>query len=86
MCGVTGGEEREAVGKKLGKRRKKSGKIGKKEEKPGRKDKNQEGSFTLPLLIDRAGYATEGKDSLSQYTSNLIVRNTFLLTKRKGNE
>ena len=37
----------------------KSGKIGKKEEKSGRKGKNQEVSFTLPLLTDRAGYATE---------------------------
>ena len=33
-------------------------KIGKKEEKLGRKGKNQEVFFTLPLLTDRAGYAT----------------------------
>ena len=32
-------------------------KIWKKEEKSGRNGKNQEGSFTLPLLTDRAGYA-----------------------------
>ena len=38
--------------------RKKSGKIGKKEEKSGRKGNNWEVSFTLPLLTDRAGYAT----------------------------
>ena len=37
---------------------KKSGKIGKKEEKLGRTGKNLEGSVTLPLLTDRAGYAT----------------------------
>ena len=37
---------------------KKSGKIEKKEEKSGRKGKNREVSFTLPLLTDRAGYAT----------------------------
>ena len=37
---------------------KKSGKIGGKKEESGRKGKNQEGSFTLPLLTDRAGYAT----------------------------
>ena len=37
----------------------KSGKIGKKEEKSGRKGKNREVSFTLPLLTDRADYATE---------------------------
>ena len=43
---------------KSGKRGKKSGKIGEKEEKSGRKDKNREGSFTLPLPTDRAGYAT----------------------------
>ena len=37
----------------------KSGKIGGgEEEKTGRKVKNWEGSFTLPLLTDRAGYAT----------------------------
>ena len=36
----------------------KIGKIGKKEEKLGRKGKNRKGSFTLPLLTDRAGYAT----------------------------
>ena len=34
------------------------GKSGKKEEKSGRKSKNREVSFTLPLLTDRAGYAT----------------------------
>ena len=39
-------------------RGKKPGKIGEKEEKSGRKGKNREGSFTLPILTDRAGYAT----------------------------
>ena len=34
-------------------------KIWKKEEKSGRKGKNREGSFTLPLLTDRAGCATD---------------------------
>ena len=43
---------------KIGKKRKKSGKVRKKEEKSGRKGKNREGSFTLTLLTDRAGYAT----------------------------
>ena len=43
---------------KSGKRGKKQEKFGK-EEKSGRKGKNQEGSFTLPLLTDRAGYATD---------------------------
>ena len=49
------------IGKKRGKIRKnreERGKIGEKEEKSGRKGKNREGSFTLPLLTDRAGYAT----------------------------
>ena len=43
---------------KIGKKGKKSGKIGEKDEKLGRKSKNQEVSFTLPLLTARAGYAT----------------------------
>ena len=29
----------------------------------GKKGKNREGSFTLPLLTDRAGYATANKIS-----------------------
>ena len=53
---------------KIGKTREKSGKerkIGEnleKEEKLGRKGQNQEGSFTLPLLTNRAGYATGYND------------------------
>ena len=43
---------------KIGKKRGKIRKNQKKEEKSGRKGKNREGSFTLPLLTDRAGYAT----------------------------
>ena len=43
---------------KSGKRGKNQEKSGKKEEKSGRKGKNREGSFTLPLLTDRASYAT----------------------------
>ena len=43
---------------KIAKNREKEGKIRKKEEKLGRKGKNREGSCTLPLLTDRAGYAT----------------------------
>ena len=54
----------------IGKREKKSGKIGKKEEKSGRTGQNQEGSFTLPLLTDRAGYAT-GLLALPLFTSSL---------------
>ena len=47
----------EKFAKKSGKREKIRKNRGKKEES-GRKGKNQEGSFTLPLLTDRAGYAT----------------------------
>ena len=43
---------------KLGKREEKSGKNQEKEGKSGRKGQNQEGSFTLPLLTNMAGYAT----------------------------
>ena len=45
----------EKFAKKLRKRREK---IRKKEEESGRKGNNREGYFTLPLLTDRAGYAT----------------------------
>ena len=45
---------------KIGEKRGKSGKIGRKEKKKsGRKGKNREGPFTLPLLRDRTGYATD---------------------------
>ena len=56
--GVQGGQSAPLTAKNLPKirrKRKKSGEIGKKEEKSGRKGKNREGSFTLPLLTDRAG-------------------------------
>ena len=62
--------------KKLPKIGKKSGKIGGKEEKSGRKDKNREGSFTLPLLTDRAGYATDFKDN-----PQLTVHNIWYITQ-----
>ena len=42
----------------IGKKRGEIWKNQEKEEKSGRKGKNREGSFTLPLLTDRAGYAT----------------------------
>ena len=48
----------EKFAKNLEKEGKKSGKNREREEESGRKGKNREGSFTLPLLIDRAGYAT----------------------------
>ena len=56
-------ERRENLGKrelgKRGKSQKKREKNQEKEEKSGRKGKNWEGSFTLPLLTERAGYATD---------------------------
>ena len=50
-----GGRVPPLTAKKIAKNR---GKIRNKEEKSGRKGKNREGFFTLPLLTDRAGYAT----------------------------
>ena len=48
-------------------------KEGENQEKLGRKGKNQEGSFTLPLLTDRAGYATalDSSEHLTQALSLL---------------
>ena len=48
------------IEKKFGKNRGKSGKHQEKEEKLGRKGKNWEGSFTLSILTDRAGYTLAG--------------------------
>ena len=42
----------------IGKKREKIMKNREKEEESGRKGKNREGSFTLPLLTDGAGYAS----------------------------
>ena len=61
--GWQGGHSATPDSEKIAKNREKSGKnqekIRKKEEKLGRKGKNREVSFTLPLLTDRAGYATD---------------------------
>ena len=62
LLGGQGGRVPPLTAKKLPKivkKRKKSQKSGKKEEKSGKKGKNQEGSFTLPLLTGRASYATD---------------------------
>ena len=59
--GSRGGQSTTLDSEKIAKnreKRKKSGKILKKEEKSGRIGKNLEGSVTLPLLTNRAGYAT----------------------------
>ena len=59
--GQGGGQSAPLTGKrncqKLGER----GGNREKEEKLGREGKKQEGSFTLPLLTDWAGYATDAK-------------------------
>ena len=57
--GVKGGRVSPLTAKNLPKIGKKREKIRKKEDKLGKKRKNLEGSFTLSLLIDRVGYATE---------------------------
>ena len=69
ISSVATGVARGAECQKMPKIRKNSGKIGKKEEKSGRKVKNQEVSFTLTLLTDRAGYATanDGEPHLLYY-------------------
>ena len=57
-----GGKGRQSAtpdSEKIAKNQEKEGKIRKKEGKSGRKGKIRESSFTLPLLTDRAGYATE---------------------------
>ena len=46
---------------KFAKNQEKQGENRGKEEKLGGKGKNREGSYTLPLLTDRAGYATVAK-------------------------
>ena len=60
--GVKGGRvpplRAKTIAKKSGKR---AEKIRKKREKIGKKRKNRDGSFTLPLLIDTAGYTTLSK-------------------------
>ena len=48
----------EKFAKNLEKKREKIRKNREREEESGRKGKNREGSFTLPLLTDRAGYPT----------------------------
>ena len=50
-----GGQSATPDSEKFAKNREKEGKN---QEKSGKKRKNREGSFTLPLLTDRAGYTT----------------------------
>ena len=56
--GCKGGQSATPDREKFAKNQEKSGKIGKKRKNREEKAKNWEGSFTLPLLTDRAGYAT----------------------------
>ena len=48
-------------------------KIAKNREKEGRKRKNREGSLTLPLLTDRAGYATDDMIIYTLYLSRCVT-------------
>ena len=62
---------------KPGKKRGRSGKNRKKEEKSGRKGNNREGSFTLLLLKDRAGYGTGLLSNIileAEYTGHRIFK------------
>ena len=59
--GGQGGHRGRAEWKICQKWEKKREKIRKKREKIEKKRKNQEGSFTLPLLTDKAGYTTKYK-------------------------
>ena len=70
---ATGGTGPLTAKKLIAKNREKSGKIGKKEEKSGRKGKNREGSITLPLLTDTAGYATVWCSDICQNIRNYSV-------------
>ena len=67
--GEAGGRVPPPTAKKLPKNQKKQGKNwekirkrGKNEKNLGRKGKNWESSFTLPLLTERDGYATENSE------------------------
>ena len=76
--------KREKIGKK------KKNRV--KEEKSGRKGKIREVSFTLPLLTDRAGYATTptpgqsgkmtGQDDPTISCSHLIVKLNVLADRK----
>ena len=58
---ATGGSRGQSTtpdSEKFAKNLEKEGKNREREEESGRKGKNREGSFTLPFLTDRAGYAT----------------------------
>ena len=63
---------------KIGKKRgNKSGKIGGKEEESGTEGKNRKGSFTLPLLTDSAGYATDRQRNCPE-TGSLSLMNMMI--------
>ena len=58
-----GGQSATPDSEKIAKKREKSGKKRKNWEE---KNKNREGSFTLPLLTDKAGYTTGFKEKPSK--------------------
>ena len=76
--GASGGQSATPDSKKFAKNREKEGKVREKEEKSGRKGKNREGSLTLPLLTDRAGYATGLPHcALVSYENHIMVPSEF---------
>ena len=68
---------------KIGANREKIRKNRGKKEKSGRKGKNLESSFTLPLLTDRAGYATD-RNTESSLAQSLVKRRWAPLDKLKS--
>ena len=73
---ATGGHGRKSAtsdSKNFAKNLEKEGQIRKKEEKLGRKGENRGGSFTLPLLTDRVGYATHYKATISWLKGTILL-------------
>ena len=66
---------------KRGKNKERERKNWGKEEKSVRKGKNREGSFTLPLLTDKAGYATEFTPSVEKCLKRWSMNSALTVTK-----
>ena len=72
--GGQGGQSTTPDSEKFAKNREKEEGNREKEEKSGRKGKNREGSFTLPLLTDRACYATAYPHLVLVNSSNIMCQ------------
>ena len=69
---------------KIGKKEGELGKYRKNREKSGRKGKTREGSFTLPLLTDRDGYATDESSScMFKNYGKIHVKATIMFFKNE---